>query len=79
MAILDGDRASPSEDDDDDNDDDDNDDDAERLALFRANGTMILDRSIERVCVLFVHPTFVSIFKPLKDKNRPISVLSQLM
>ena len=40
LAILDGDRASSSEDADDD-------DDAERLALFRANGTMILDRSIE--------------------------------
>ena len=36
LAILDGDRASSSED-----ADDDNDDDAESLALFRANGTMI--------------------------------------
>ena len=23
------------------------------------------------VCVLFIHPTFVSILKPLKDKNKP--------
>ena len=41
LAILDADRASSSED-----VDDDNDDDAES-SLFRANGTMILDRSIE--------------------------------
>ena len=40
LAILDGDRGSSSEDADDDND-------AESLALFIANGTMILDHSIE--------------------------------
>ena len=40
LEILDGDRGSSSEDADDDND-------AESLALFIANGTMILDHSIE--------------------------------
>ena len=42
LAIVDADRASSSED-----VDDDSDDDAGSLALFRANGTMILDRPIE--------------------------------
>ena len=45
MAILDADGASSSED-----ADGDNDDDVESLALFRANGTMILDRSHFRQC-----------------------------
>ena len=43
MAILDADRASSSENADDDKDDDD---DVESC-FFRANGMMILDRSIE--------------------------------
>ena len=41
LAVLDADRASSSD------VDDDSDDDAGSLALFRANGTMILDRPIE--------------------------------